>query len=55
MYGVAGMTVQQAIRILRDEGLIVSRQRSGVFVRERTQRPVDLAPLRRSLEWTNVR
>lgn len=41
-YGVARMTVQQAIRILRDEGLIVSRQGSGVFVRERTQRPVDL-------------
>lgn len=41
-YGVARMTVQQAIRLLRDEGLIVSRQGSGVFVRERTQRPVDL-------------
>src|SRR4249920_264139 len=33
-YGVARMTVQQAIRLLRDEGLIVSRQGSGVFVRE---------------------
>lgn len=41
-FGVARMTVQQAIRILRDEGLVVSRQGSGVFVRERTQRPVDL-------------
>lgn len=41
-YGVARMTVQQALRVLRDEGLIVSRQGSGVFVRERTQRPVDL-------------
>jgi DNA-binding transcriptional regulator YhcF (GntR family) len=43
-YGVARMTVQQAIRILRDEGLIVSRQGSGVFVRERTTRAVALRP-----------
>ena len=28
-YGVARMTVQQAIRLLRDEGQIVSRQGSG--------------------------
>ncbi len=38
------MTVQQAIRLLRDEGLVVSRQGSGVFVRERTERPVELRP-----------
>ena len=43
-YGVARMTVQQAFRVLRDEGLIVSRQGSGVFVRERTERPVGLRP-----------
>ncbi len=43
-YGVARMTVQQAMRVLRDEGLIVSRQGSGVFVRERTERPVGLRP-----------
>lgn len=43
-FGVARMTVQQAIRVLRDEGLIVSRQGSGVFVRERTTRPVGLRP-----------
>ncbi|MBU3064365.1 GntR family transcriptional regulator [Nocardia sp. NEAU-G5] len=43
-YGVARMTIQQAIRVLRDEGLIVSRQGSGVFVRERTERPVGLRP-----------
>lgn len=43
-YGVARMTVQQAIRILRDEGLIVSRQGSGVFVRARTERPSGLRP-----------
>jgi DNA-binding transcriptional regulator YhcF (GntR family) len=41
-FGVARMTVQTAIRVLRDEGLVVSRQGSGVFVRERTQRPIDL-------------
>jgi DNA-binding transcriptional regulator YhcF (GntR family) len=44
-YGVARMTVQQAIRLLRDEGLIVSRQGSGVFVRERTARAIALRPL----------
>lgn len=43
-YAVARMTIQQALRILRDEGLIVSRQGSGVFVRERTERPVGLRP-----------
>lgn len=43
-YRVARMTIQQSLRILRDEGLIVSRQGSGVFVRERTERPVGLRP-----------
>lgn len=43
-FGVARQTVQQAIRLLRDEGLIVSRQGSGVFVRERTARPIGLRP-----------
>jgi DNA-binding GntR family transcriptional regulator len=32
-YDVAPMTVQSALRELRNEGLIVSRQGSGVFVR----------------------
>lgn len=54
-YGVARMTVQQAIRLLRDEGLVVSRQGSGVFVRERTERPVELRPhLERAFEQANV-
>lgn len=54
-YGVARMTVQQAIRLLREEGLIVSRQGSGVFVRERTERPVGLRPhLERALEQPDV-
>jgi DNA-binding transcriptional regulator YhcF (GntR family) len=54
-YGVARMTVQQAVRILRDEGLIVSRQGSGVFVRERTERPVGLrSHLERAFEEARV-
>ncbi|MFI2232275.1 GntR family transcriptional regulator [Nocardia testacea] len=43
-YGVAKATVEGAIRILRDEGLVISRKGSGVFVRERTERPVGLRP-----------
>jgi DNA-binding transcriptional regulator YhcF (GntR family) len=54
-YGVARMTVQQAFRLLRDEGLIVTRQGSGVFVRERTERPVGLRPhLERAFEQPQV-
>ncbi|MEV0088355.1 GntR family transcriptional regulator [Saccharopolyspora sp. NPDC050642] len=54
-YGVARMTIQQALRILRDEGLVVSRQGSGVFVRERTERPVGLRPhLERAFEQADV-
>ena len=34
-FGVARMTVQQAIRLLRGEGLVVSYAGSGVFVRDR--------------------
>lgn len=33
-FGVAPMTVQSALRVLREEGVIVSRQGSGVFVAE---------------------
>ncbi|PZS26629.1 MAG: GntR family transcriptional regulator [Pseudonocardiales bacterium] len=54
-YSVARMTVQQAMRLLRDEGLIVSRQGSGVFVRERTERPVGLRPhIERAFERDRV-
>jgi DNA-binding transcriptional regulator YhcF (GntR family) len=55
-YGVARMTVQQALRILKDEGLIASRQGSGMFVRERTARPVGLRPhIERAFEQEHVR
>lgn len=30
-YGVACMTVQQALRILKDDGLVISRQGSGMY------------------------
>ena len=54
-YNVARMTVQQAMRLLREEGLIVSRQGSGVFVRERTERPVGLRPhIERAFEQDRV-
>jgi len=54
-YGVARMTVQQAIRLLRDEGLVVSRQGSGVFVRARTEKPVGLRPhVERAFEASQV-
>lgn len=43
-YGVAGMTVQRALSTLKDQGLIVSRQGKGAFVRSRTERPVGLRP-----------
>jgi DNA-binding transcriptional regulator YhcF (GntR family) len=54
-YDVAPMTAQNALRELREEGLIVSRQGSGVFVRERTERPVGLRPhIERAFEAENV-
>jgi DNA-binding transcriptional regulator YhcF (GntR family) len=43
-YGVARETVKAALRILRDERLVVSRQGSGAFVRAQTERPVGLRP-----------
>jgi DNA-binding transcriptional regulator YhcF (GntR family) len=54
-YGIARMTVQQALRILKDEGLVVARQGSGVFVRARTERPVGLRPhIERAFEAEQV-
>lgn len=55
-FGVARMTVQQALRVLKEEGLTVSRQGSGVFVRERNLKPVELRSfLERSFEASTVR
>jgi GntR family transcriptional regulator len=44
LYGVAPMTVHQAIRVLREEGLVDSWQGRGVFVRpaDGEERPLDL-------------
>src|SRR6266536_5539571 len=54
-YGVARMTVQQAIRLLREEGLVVSRQGSGIYVRERMTRAVALRPhVERAFEQPKV-
>jgi DNA-binding transcriptional regulator YhcF (GntR family) len=43
-YGVARETVKSALRTLREERLIVSRQGSGAYVRSQTERPVGLRP-----------
>src|SRR3712207_7751441 len=54
-YGVARATVQQAIRRLREEGLVFSRQGSGVFVRARTEHAVGLRPhIERAFEQRHV-
>ena len=37
IYGLARMTIQQALRVLKNDGLIVSRQGSGTFVRQRPE------------------
>jgi DNA-binding transcriptional regulator YhcF (GntR family) len=43
-YGVAPMTAQKAVGLLRDDGLVISRQGKGSFVRQRTERSVGLRP-----------
>jgi DNA-binding transcriptional regulator YhcF (GntR family) len=54
-YGVARMTVQQAMRLLREEGLVISRQGSGIYVRERITRAVALRPhVERAFEQPKV-
>ena len=54
-YKVSRATVQDALRVLKNEGLIVSRQGSGVFVRERVERPVALRPhIERAFEQPKV-
>jgi hypothetical protein len=42
------MTIQQAVRVLRDEGLITSRAGSGVFVRANPAPPIGLPSQRAS-------
>jgi DNA-binding transcriptional regulator YhcF (GntR family) len=55
-YGVARMTIQQSLRILRDEGLIVSRVGSGVYVREQADQAVGLRPhIEKAFERETVR
>lgn len=54
-FAVAPMTVQSAIRELRTEGLIVSRQGAGVFVRTRHDEAADepdTSRRRRSMSFT---
>lgn len=42
-YGVAPMTVHQALRVLRDEGLVDTLQGRGAFVRDENEpRPLDI-------------
>src|SRR3954447_10831750 len=54
-YGVARMTIQQALKLLRDEGLIVSRVGSGVYVRDRADQAVGLRPhVEQAFERTRV-
>ncbi|MBW1604714.1 GntR family transcriptional regulator [Streptomyces sp. JJ66] len=54
-YGVSRATVQRALRDLQDEGLLVARQGSGVFVRSRTERPVGLRThIERAFEQPHV-
>lgn len=55
LYGVSRQTVQQALRPLRDEGLIVGRQGAGTYVRAKTERAVGLRPhIERAFEAAHV-
>ena len=54
-YGVSRATVQDALRVLKNEGHVSSVQGRGVYVRERTTRPVALRPhVERAFEEPNV-
>jgi DNA-binding transcriptional regulator YhcF (GntR family) len=54
-FQVARETVKSALRILRDERLVVSRQGSGAFVRSQMERPVGLRPhVEEAFERSNV-
>jgi len=43
-FGLARATVQKGVDLLKAEGLVVGRQGKGLFVRQRTERPVGLRP-----------
>lgn len=52
-YGVAKGTVQAALRVLRDSGLVVAKHGKGVFVRTdmtTSAEPMDLSALVRQVE-----
>jgi len=54
-YDVARETVKAALRILRDERLVVTRQGSGAYVRAQTEKPVGLRPhIEAAFERTHV-
>jgi DNA-binding transcriptional regulator YhcF (GntR family) len=54
-FGVAKQTVAEALTILHDEGYTYSRQGAGVYVRDRTERPIGLRPhLERTFEAQHV-
>lgn len=54
-YGVSRATVQDALRVLKNEGHVASVQGRGVYVRERTTRPVGLRPIiEHAFEQPNV-
>lgn len=44
IYGMSRATINKAVRVLEAEGLVISRQGSGVFVRSVATRPVGLRP-----------
>lgn len=43
-FGVARGTVQEAMRVLKDEGIIASQRGGRTSVRARTERPIELRP-----------
>ncbi len=44
IYGMSRQTISKAIKVLQEEGLVISRQGSGTWVRAASARPVGLRP-----------